>query len=76
MEGYRIYLTRSTEVAEIIAKAKSDKMAENKIARVSHGCAYGCHSDLLPGIYRTMEYEYCLVEYEGLSVPKYEIVFA
>ena len=78
VKGYKIYLTSSKEVANIIACAKADNLdgkedGYGEIARVSHGCAYGCRE--LPEHLRTTKYEYVLVEYEG-NRPWYEIVFA
>lgn len=78
MKGYKIYLTRSAEVADIIARAKSDKLGcveegYGEIKRVGHGSAY-CYCEL-PEHLRTTDYECVLVEYV-MGLPKYEIVFA
>lgn len=77
MKGYKIYLTRSREVAELIYHAISDEVDKDNgdISSARVGCAYGIDPELLPGMYRTTGYSYCLVEYD-LEHPKYEIVFA
>lgn len=76
MKAYKIYLTKSREVAEIIASAKSKELgSDGETTCVRVGCAYGLESDLIPRMYQKDEYEYCLVEYES-KAPKYEIVFA
>lgn len=75
MKGYKIYLTKSREVAEIIYRAMTNKVNEKKeITGVRMGCAYGIEPELMPEMYRTIDYNYCLVEYD-LEHPMYEIVF-
>lgn len=71
MKGYKIYLTRSTEVADLIATAKEQELKDGKVVSVRRGCAYGCDPDVIPGMYRTIDYEYCLVEYDNPSCRKY-----
>lgn len=77
MKSYTVYLTRSSEVAALIARAYRNQMGveteDKRIVRIANGCAYGC--DKLPEIYRDKKMYYCLVETEP-DHPYYEIVFA
>lgn len=77
MKSYTVYLTRSSEVAALIARAYRNQMGveteDKRIVRIANGCAYGC--DKLPEIYRDEKLYYCLVEMEA-DHPHYEIVFA
>ena len=75
MKGYVIYLTRSAEVAGMIAKQKAREMGDSEIITgVRHGCAASC--ELLPEHLQTMEYEFVAVTKEGLEGPLYRIEFA
>lgn len=76
MKGYKIYLTRPREVADIICTQKAEEMdaSPDQIECVRNGCAYGCME--LPEHLRDTGYEYVLVEYINLEHPKYEVIFA
>lgn len=70
MKGYEIYLTRSVEVASLIAQAKRNV---GHPLSVSYGVASekGC----IPAIYHNQGYFACCVEYET-EEPFCDIVFA
>ena len=76
MKGYKIYLTRSGEVADIIHAQKVSEMQLNpeRIERISTGCTYGCKE--LPEYLKDTGYEYVLIEYRNLEYPRYDVVFA
>ena len=74
MTGYKIYLTRSSEVAALIAEASRKEMAGGQVASIGHGALHS--SSVIPKIYQEMGYYYCTVEDRDLDVPVYEIIFA
>lgn len=74
MTGYKIYLTRSSEVATLIAEASRKEMVGGQAASIGHGVLHS--SNVIPKIYQEMGYYYCAVEYRDLDVPVYEIIFA
>ncbi|MFR0078721.1 MAG: hypothetical protein ACLRVB_14330 [Blautia sp.] len=70
MEGYKVYLTKSYEVAALIEKAHTvgvDYVTEIKISRSA--------SAEVPAVY----YDYgfcCVVKYKGIEEPSHKIIFA
>lgn len=74
MKGYRIYLTKSNEVAHLLGAALTAKIGKENIGSVSIGMVHdNCR---IPELYHGTEYFYCIVEYQELKQPKYEIIFA
>lgn len=75
MTGYKIYLTKSREVALLISEASGAKMGkEENLCGTSSGMV---HQDCrVPSLYHDKGYFYCILEYRDLEAPKYEIVFA
>lgn len=71
MKSYEVYLTRSCEVAGLLAKAHD--VSTGSITHVEHGPADG--ELMIPETYYDQGYFYCLVERET-SRPSYEIIFA
>lgn len=69
MKGYKIYLTRSREVAGLIQKAYSK---EDYVTKSSYGAAD--HYDQVPTIYHE-GYFACVVEYD-VDKPECRIEFA
>lgn len=74
MIGYKIYLTKSFEIANLIQKAMTPEIGKNNLFRTSVGMAddYGC----VPAIYYDGRYFCCILEYTDLVDPLYQIVFA
>lgn len=71
MEGYKIYLTKSCEVAHLLSAANR---GDAKAVSVSSGnVAQDCR---IPELYHDKGYYFCILEYRGLDTPKYEIIFA
>ena len=71
MTGYKIYLTKSSEVAYLLAKAH--QVGEDGVTRVSYGPAY--ESNIIPAIYQDQGYYYCIVEQDRPDRPGYELIF-
>ena len=72
MKGYKIYLTRSNEVARLIARA-SGIDENNNVTSISTGCN---DDERIPGIYHNAGWFHTIVEFENPERPEYEIVFA
>lgn len=73
MKGYKIYITQSKEVAELVWKALKEQVGET-YSNVSYG---SCRTnEMLPEIYRVDGMWYAMATYKDLEQPKYEIVFA
>lgn len=75
MKAYKIYLTKSCEVASLLADSYGLKMKESdsRISRVGYGIADGDES--VPVIYYGKKYFRCVVEYES-DTPSYELIIA
>jgi hypothetical protein len=75
MAGYKIYLTKSLEVARLISEAMlaRKEKGENIYSTSSGAVNLDCR---IPSLYHGKGYFYCILEYRGLEAPKYEIVFA
>ena len=74
MVGYKIYLTKSREVALLISEASGAKIGKENLHSTSSGMV---HQDCrVPSLYHDKGYFYCILEYRNLEAPKYEIVFA
>ena len=80
MIGYKIYLTKSKEVAELLSKGCVAKMAHaeetdgRKITSVHQG--YVTDNEHIPAIYHNDGWFYTAEYYGNLDHPMYEIVFA
>lgn len=74
MNGYRIYLTKSYEVANLLKDAWSGKLGKDNLESVSAGKV--SDDSMIPEIYHDCGYYYCRLEYNALKQPVYEIVFA
>lgn len=74
MTGYKIYLTKSFEVARLISEAMLNKIGEENLHSTSSGpVSQDCR---VPRLYHDKGYFYCILEYKNLETPKHEIVFA
>ncbi|HCS73038.1 MAG TPA: hypothetical protein DIW17_04095 [Clostridiales bacterium] len=74
MSSYKIYLTKSSEVAQLIARARREIKTEDLLG-VSTGAA--CSDERIPAIYHGQRYFYCAVEYENkdyIDAPAYELI--
>lgn len=74
MSSYKIYLTKSSEVAHLLARARRELKTEDLIG-VSTGAA--CNDARIPAIYHGQRYFYCAVEYESkdyIDAPAYELI--
>lgn len=76
MRGYKIYLTKSSEVADIIKNRMVGDMEteESHIVMVQRRTAAGCME--LPQHLQSHDYLCVIVKYDNLNKPMYEIVFA
>lgn len=75
MKAYKIYLTKSCEVASLLAASYQLEMkkSDSGITRVSHGPADDEES--VPAIYYDEKYFRCTVERES-DTPSYELIIA
>ena len=74
MKKYRVYLTKSPEVASLIAKAY--KLGEDHVIGISHG-AIITSDDEIPVIYKGKGYYQCTITYsEDAPVKDYELIIA
>lgn len=69
VKSYKVFLTKSQKVAELIASDYGAK--EIGIIRVSHGLA--CQDKRVPEIYHWDGYYCCVVEYYS-ETPKYDLI--
>ncbi len=60
MLSYKVYLTKSSEVAKRIGLSYSGEMRPEGIECVGHGSADG--DDRIPAIYHGKGYHYCIIE--------------
>ena len=77
MSSWKIYLTKSPEVAGLIATASMEQFRKNGIIEVSRGPVD--HDGRVPEIYHDKGYHFCAVEYkngEDWNNPAYELVIA
>lgn len=72
MTGYKIFLTRSREVAGLLAKLH--KVGEDHIYSVH--CAPLFYDERVPAVYHDCGYYCCILEYHDLDQPRYETEFA
>jgi len=75
MSSWKIYLTKSSEVAGLIATASMDKFRKIGVIKVSRGPVN--HDCRIPVIYHDKGYHFCAVEYkngEDENEPKYELI--
>jgi len=75
MQSYKIYLTKSSEVAARIAKSFSGDFKTEDIQRVSNG-KVNEDNELVPAIYQGKGFFYCTVELSANgenSVPTYDL---
>lgn len=74
MTGYKIYLTKSSEVASLISTAHLEEIGKDNLASTSSGCV---HKDCrIPPLYHDKGYFYCILEYRNIDSMRYEIIFA
>lgn len=74
MKKYKIYLTKSYEVAGMIVKAH--KLGEDGVNSKGFGSAE-CHSELIPAIYMNKGYYTAVIAYnEDAPVKPYELIIA
>ena len=74
MVGYKIYLTRSHEVALLLSEANRVYLGKDNLYSTSSGSVNrDCR---VPSLYHDKGYFYCILEYRDLETPKYELVFA
>ena len=75
MKAYKIYLTKSSEVAGLLADGYMWEMkrSDSRITSVGHGSADG--KEIVPAIYYDKKYFCCVVEREA-DTPSYELIFA
>ena len=75
MKAYRIYLTKSYEIAALLADRYLLEMKESdgSITKVGHGIVNG--TDEIPAIFHNREYCYCIVERKA-NEPSYTLIFA
>lgn len=74
MSSYKIYLTKSSEVAHLLARARSELKTEDLIS-VSTGAA--SNDARIPAIYHNQRYFFCAVEFESkdyIDAPSYELI--
>ena len=75
MMSYKIYLTRSFEVAGMLAAAV--KVGANGVASVGYGKADPGKYDCIPHMYCDGRFYACVVKYDaGEDTAEYKIVFA
>lgn len=75
MAGYKIYLTKSGEVAHLISDAMHTKIGNDEnLYSTSSGMV--CQDCRIPSLYHNKGYFYCILEYKDSDAPVYEIVFA
>lgn len=65
MSSYKIYLTKSSEVASLIARARSGDLKTEDVISISHGSVNT--DEKIPAIYHDKGYFYCIVELENNS---------
>lgn len=74
MKCYKIYLTKSCEVAQCIALSYQDKLGKSGIIRISNG--FVDNNNLIPKIYHEQNYFYCSIEYDEQEKQTYELIIA
>lgn len=75
MKAYKIYLTKSYEVAALLADRYQLEMKESdsSITRVGHGMVN--ETDEIPAIFHDRKYCYCIVERKA-DEQSYTLIFA
>ena len=72
MTGYKIYITKSAEVARLLRDAVLARLGQDGIKRDDVGCV--CEDCRIPRLYHGEDNFYCAVEYDDRT--GYEIVMA
>lgn len=70
-KSYKVYLTRSREVAALIYD--THRLGEDEVIGTSYGSAEG--QEAIPPIYSGKGYYYCVVTRRA-DVPSYELIIA
>ena len=73
-KAYKIYMTKSPEVARLLGEAHKDKLGKDGVTSVGTGAANE-KCAFIPQIYFGSEYFYCAVVRESDN-PSYELLFA
>lgn len=74
MTGYKFYLTKSREVADLIRDGLKSELSDGDAASVGSGCVN--NDDRIPAIYHNDGWYYACVEYRNSNRPRYRIIFA
>ncbi|MCF8017863.1 MAG: hypothetical protein K9L62_00560 [Vallitaleaceae bacterium] len=74
MSSYKIYLTKSSEVAGLIARARGGELKTDDVISISHG--HVNTNEKIPAIYHEKDYFYCIVELNNNSRDRmtYELI--
>lgn len=75
MSSYKIYLTKSSEVARLLAQVRSGELKTEDIISISTG-AVG-NDERIPAIYHGKGYYFCVVELKSGNYPSdldYELI--
>ncbi len=75
MEAYKVYLTRSSEVARLIAAGFISKQQE---ALPGQSVGFGpadSKAEFVPEVFQEQGYFYCCIKYDSDN-PNYELIFA
>lgn len=70
---YKVYLTKSHEVARLLQNALWEKYKEEEGRKTGFGCADG--NDSIPSVYHGCGYFYAYIEYRSEQA-EYALVFA
>lgn len=75
MSSYKIYLTKSSEVARLLARVHSGDLKTEDVVEVSTGAVD--HDARIPAIYHDKKYFFCAVELKSgnyLDDSAYELI--
>jgi len=74
MSSYKIYLTKSSEVAGLIARARGGELKTEDVISIGHGAIL--NDERIPAIYHNKGYFYCAVELKnsGNDNMTYELI--
>ena len=75
MSSYKIYLTKSSEVARLLAQVRSGDLKTEDVVEVSTGAVN--HDARIPAIYHDKGYYFCAVELKSGNFPddlNYELI--
>lgn len=73
-KAYKIFMTKSPEVARLLGEAHKDKLGKDGVTSVGTGAANE-KCAFIPQIYFGSDYFYCAVGRES-DRPDYELIFA